>query len=168
MTTAQPESGTRRSVFGRAETSLSHAVYGLILSLATVGQLLAHESEPVESIAWLLGAGAVLLVARLFSELLARIASSREELHRADLVEIGAEDVAVVAGFLGAVAVVAAAAGIGIDHQSALIAIAALGLAALAGLTFYATVQRPMAIRAVVALGATVLGGALVTLEQVV
>ena len=60
---AQPvtESRRRRSIFRRGEDALAHTVYGLILTLATIGELIHHEASAEASIAWLIGAGAVLL-----------------------------------------------------------------------------------------------------------
>ena len=84
-------SGPEPPIVRRARTFLSHAVYGLILTLATVGELIRHGSDARESVAWVLGAGGVLLVAHLFSDVLAETAATQRDLSRADLlrVEIG-------------------------------------------------------------------------------
>ena len=72
----QQEFGSR-SVFDRSEIAIAHAVYGLILTLATLGELLHVDTSSRLSVAWLLGAGAVLLAAHLFSDLLAHVAATR-------------------------------------------------------------------------------------------
>ncbi|MEA2001593.1 MAG: hypothetical protein U9N84_06875 [Actinomycetota bacterium] len=57
-------SRSRRSrhlpVFRRNETPLAHAVYGLILTMATLGELINHEVGAGEAVLWLLGGGALL------------------------------------------------------------------------------------------------------------
>ena len=67
------------SVFKRGEVALAHTVYGLILTLATVGELINEEVTAGVAVAWLLGAGAVLLGAHLFSDMLAHVATTRDE-----------------------------------------------------------------------------------------
>jgi hypothetical protein len=43
------------------EPQLTHVVYGVLLTLATLGELLDHDAEIGLSLRWLLGGGAVAL-----------------------------------------------------------------------------------------------------------
>jgi hypothetical protein len=62
--TQHPDASDKRvSVFARGESALAHAVYGLILTMATLGELLDHDVSARTSVAWLLGSGVVLLAA---------------------------------------------------------------------------------------------------------
>ena len=92
------DSGSSPSAFGRAQTFLSHSVYGLILTLATVGELIRHGSGARESVAWILGAGAVLLIAHLFSDVLAETAATQRDLDWGEIVRVVREDIGVTAG----------------------------------------------------------------------
>lgn len=149
--TTAPRSGTRRG-----EHALAHSVYGLILMLATAGELIAHEESARTSVAWLLGAGAVLFAAHLFSDVLAHLASTREDPSWSSTLRISRSDVSVTFGFIAAAAVVATAGLTGLDTRTALWACVAVGLIAVAMLSFNAAAHHRMLTR--VALGSVAVG----------
>ncbi len=161
-------SGTERSVVRRAQTFLSHGVYGLLLTLATVGELIRHGSDARESVAWILGAGGVLLVAHLFSDVLAETAATQRDPSRAELLRVGREDIAVASGFLGAALIMAAAAIGDLDARNALVVCVVVGLLALAALSFYATARHRQLVRVTMALLSVALGAVIVVLENTV
>lgn len=136
---------TGRSVFRRGELPLAHAVYGLILTLATVGELIHREGSATASVSWLLGGSAVLLGAHVFSDLLAHIAAARDDPNWSEIVSIGHEDIAVVYGGIGAAMIMVVAAIFDLDSENALIASVGVGLVALAALCYYGlSHQRPL------------------------
>jgi hypothetical protein len=155
-----------RSVFNRSEIAVAHTVYGLILTLATLGELIHNDASSRASVAWLLGAGVVLLAAHLFSDLLAHIAATRDDPRLGEILSIGREDVTVVAGFIGAALLMAVAAVSDLDTGRALQTCVALGLTALAGLTVYATSHHRWWTRIVMGLLAVLLGAVIVVLEN--
>jgi hypothetical protein len=164
---AQPVTETRRrSVFRRGEDALAHTVYGLILTLATVGELIHHEESAEASIAWLLGAGAVLLAAHLFSDVLAHLASTLDDPDWSETLRIGREDVSVTIGFIGAALVMAVAALADLDPQGALYACVAVGLVAVAALSFYSTSNHRLLTRVLMSGAAAVLGAVIVLGEN--
>jgi hypothetical protein len=156
----------RRSVFGRGEDALAHTVYGLILTLATVGELIYHEESASASVAWLLGAGAVLLAAHLFSDVLAHLASTRDDPNWSETLRIGRADVSVAIGFVGAALVMAVAALADLDSQGALYACVAVGLVVVAALSFYATSNHRLLTRVLMGTAAAVLGAVIVLGEN--
>lgn len=159
------ESG-RRSVFRRGENALAHTVYGLILTLATVGELIHHEESAGASIAWLLGAGAVLLAAHLFSDVLAHLASTRDDPDWSATLRIEREDVSVTIGFVGAALIMALAAVADLDTQGALYACVAVGLLAVGAFSFYATANHRLLTRVLASGGAAALGAVIVLGEN--
>ena len=156
----------RRSLFRRGEDSLAHTVYGLILMLATVGELLHHGESAVASIAWLIGAGAVLLAAHLFSDVLAHVASTRDDPNWSELLRVGREDVSVTVGFIGAALIMAIAALAGLGARGALLVCVAAGLVAVAAVSFYATANHRPAARVLMSVAAAVLGAVIVVGES--
>ena len=159
----QPVTESRqRSVFRRGENALAHTVYGLILTLATVGELIHHEVSAQASMAWLIGAGVVLLAAHLFSDVLAHLASTREDPNWSETLRIGREDVSVTAGFIGAALIMAVAAIADLDAQGALYTCVAAGLVAVAALSFYATANHRPATRVLMSATAAVLGAVII------
>ncbi len=156
------------SVLERARTFLSHGVYGLILTLATVGELIRHDSEARESVAWLLGAGGVLLVAHLFSDVLAERAATQQDPGWAGFSRVVREDIGVVAGFIGAAVIMTLAAIGDLDAQTALVVCVVLGLLALAALSFYATALHRPIVRLTMAALSVVIGAIIVVLENAV
>jgi hypothetical protein len=164
---AQPVTESRRrSVFRRGEDSLAHTVYGLILTLATVGELIHHEESAGASVAWLLGAGAVLLAAHLFSDVLAHLASTLEDPDWSETLRIGRADVTVTIGFIAAALVMAVAALADLDSQGALYACVVVGLVAVAALSFYATSNHRVLTRVLMGSAAAVLGAVIVLGEN--
>lgn len=161
---AQPvtESRRRRSIFRRGEDALAHTVYGLILTLATIGELIHREASAEASIAWLIGAGAVLLAAHLFSDVLAHQASTRDDPDWSETLRIGREDVSVTIGFIGAALIMAVAALADLDAQGALYTCVAAGLVAVAALSFYATANHRPATRVLMSATAAVLGAVII------
>lgn len=156
----------RRSLFQRGEDVLAHAVYGLILTMATVGELIHHEVSSGVAVAWLLGAGAVLLGAHLFSDVLAHASASGEDPHWRDVLAIGGEDLAVTYGAVGAAVVMSIAALANLDAEAALISCVALGLIAVAALSYHALSNHRFVVRAVVAGVAVLVGAVIVVLEN--
>ena len=152
----------RRSVFRRGEIALAHTVYGLILTLATVGELIHHEESAGASVAWLLGAGAVLLAAHLFSDVLAHLASTLDD---ARLVR---DAPGRSPGRVGhhrlrrRRLVMAIAALAGLDAQAALYTCFVVGLVAVAALSFYATSNHRLVTRVLMSFAAVVLGAVIV------
>ena len=163
---AQPVTERRRSIFRRGEDALAHTVYGLILTLATVGELIHHEVSAQASMAWLIGAGVVLLAAHLFSDVLAHLASTREDPNWSETLRIGREDVSVTAGFIGAALIMAVAAIADLDAQGALYTCVAAGLVAVAALSFYATANHRPATRVLMSAVAAVLGAVIILGEN--
>lgn len=161
-------SGREPSVVRRAQTFLSHGVYGLLLTLATVGELIRHGSDARESVAWILGAGGVLLVAHLFSDVLAETAATQRDPSRAELLRVGREDIAVASGFLGAALIMAVAAIGGLDARTALVVCVVVGLLAVVALSFYATAHHRQLVRVTMALLSVALGVVIVVLENAV
>jgi len=156
----------RRSLFRRGEDALAHTVYGLILTLATLGELVHHEVTAGVAVAWLLGAGAVLLAAHLFSDVLAHVAATQQDPNWREVLTIGREDVAVTAGAVAAALIMAVAALADLDARAALIWCVGLGLVAVAALSYYATSQHRMVVRVVMAGLAALLGAVIVVLEN--
>ena len=154
------------SVFKRGEVTLAHTVYGLILTLATVGELLHEEVTAGVSVAWLVGAGAVLLGAHLFSDVLARVATTRDDPNWSEVLSIGREDVSVVSGAIGAALIMTVAALADLDSENALMACVVLGLVALAALCFYGLPQHRLVIRLVISGAGVAFGAAIVLLEN--
>lgn len=156
----------RRSIFRRGEHALAHTVYGLILMLATVGELLHHGESAVASVAWLIGAGAVLLAAHLFSDVLAHVASTRDDPNWSETLRIGREDVSVTIGFIGAALIMTVAALADLGARGALFVCVAAGLVAVAAVCFYATADHRPATRVVMSVSAAALGAAIVVGES--
>lgn len=165
---ARGEPGPRRSLFMRSELSLAHAVYGLILTLATLGELIHHEVSAGAAVLWLLGAGGVLLAAHLFSDLLAHVAATQDDPDWTQMVSLGREDVAVAAGSVAAAAVMAVAAIADLDAGRALTACVLLGLVSVAALTFHATDHHRLVIRIAMSATACGLSAVIVLLENTV
>jgi hypothetical protein len=72
------------------------------------------------SVAWLVGASAVLLAAHLFSDLLARLASTQDDPKWSEVTSIGHEDVSVAYGGLGAAVIMGVAAVARLNGERAL------------------------------------------------
>ena len=162
----QDRNGQNSSIFRRGEVPLAHTVYGLILTLATVGELLHHEESAASSVAWLLGASAVLLAAHLFSDLLARLASTQDDPNRSELFSIGHEDVSVVYGGLGAAVIMAVTAVADLDSENALYVVVVAGLVALAALCFYGLSHHSVLPRLAMTATAVAFGAVIVLLEN--
>jgi hypothetical protein len=156
----------RRSVFKRGEAALAHTVYGLILTLATLGELIHHEATAGVSVAWLLGAGATLLAAHLFSDVLAHVAATQQDPDWRQVLTIGREDVAVTAGAVGAALIMAVAALADLNAQTALRWCLGLGLVAVAAVSFHAMANHRTGLRVVMAGLAALLGAVIVLLEN--
>jgi uncharacterized membrane protein len=156
------------SIFRRGELPLAHTVYGLILTLATVGELIHHEVSAVPSVAWLLGASAVLLAAHLFSDVLARLASTQDDPNWSELISIGHEDVSVVYGGLGAAMIMAVAAVADLDSENALYVVVVAGLVALAALCLYGLSHHRPLPRLTMTVTAVAFGAVIVLLENTV
>lgn len=156
----------RRSLFLRGEDTLAHTVYGLILTLATLGELIHHEVSAGVSAAWLLGAGAVLLAAHLFSDVLAHVAATHEDPNLREVLSIGGADLSVTTGSVVAALVMIVAAVADLDSEASLTWCVALGLVALAVLTYYALSNHRVALRVLMAGVAVALGAVIVLLEN--
>ena len=156
------------SVFKRGEVILAHTVYGLILTLATVGELLHEDVEADVAVAWLLAAGAVLLGAHLFSDALAHVATTRDELDWSEILSIGREDVSVVSGAIGAALIMAVAALADLDSEGALVMCVVGGLVALAALCFYGLPQHRLVVRLSMSAVGVTFGAVIVLLENTV
>ena len=156
------------AVYRRGEVTVAHTVYGLILTLATVGELIHEEVDSGAAVGWLLGAGAVLLGAHLFSDVLGHVATTRDDPDWPEILSIGREDVSVVAGALGSALIMAVAALADLDSVSALTACLVLGLVAVAALCFYALPQHTALVRVGMSAAGVVLSGAIVLMENTV
>ena len=169
MTTAgrpEPVAPSPAPVYRRSEVALAHAVYGLILTLATLGELINYEVTAGVSVAWLLGAGAVLLLAHLFSDLLAHVAATEDDPDWSEIVSIGREDVAVTGGAVGAAVVMAVVWLADLDAERALVGCVGLGLLAVGTLSYLALPQHGRPLRLVMGAAAVLLGVVIVTLEN--
>lgn len=158
--------GRRRSLFGRGEDALAHAVYGLILTLATLGELIHHEVASGVAVAWLLGAGVVLLAAHLFSDVLAHVAASREDVDWRAILTVGREDLAVTVGAVASALLMTVAALADLDTRDSLVACVVLGLVAVAALSFSASSAHRLVVRLLLAGLAAALGAVIVVLEN--
>lgn len=156
------------SVFRRAESVLAHAVYGLILTIAMLGELLEHEVSAGHAVAWLLGSGAVLLATHMFSDVLAHVAASRDVPDWNEILRVGHHDVAVTYGAIAAVLVMVVAAVTDLDTEHALTVCVFAGLIALGVLTAYATAHHRRSIQISMTVTAVVLGAVIVLLENTV
>lgn len=158
----------QQSLFQRSEVTLAHAVYGLILTVATLGELIHHEVSAQAAVLWLLGAGAVLLAAHLFSDVLAHTAAAQNDPDWSEIISVGQEDLSVVAGSVGAALVMAIAAIADLDSQRSLLVCVVLGLVSVAALTYYATLHHRLPIRLAMSAVATALSIVIVALENTV
>lgn len=138
----------------------------MILTLATVGELIHHEVSAGASVGWLVGAGLVLLAAHLFSDVLAHLASTRVDPKWSETLRIGRAEVAVTVGFVGAALVMAFAAIADLDAEGALLFCFGSGLIAVAALSFYATANHRLVIRVLMSVAAAVLGAVIVLGEN--
>ena len=141
-------------------------MYGLILMLATVGELIHHGESAIACVAWLVGAGAVLLAAHLFSDVLAHVASTRNDPNWSETLRIGREDLSVTTGFIGAALIMAVAALADLDARRALFACVAAGLVAVVTVSFYATANHRPAARVLMSVAAAALGAVIVLGEN--
>jgi hypothetical protein len=165
--THEPEGPPVRqdSVFQRGESALAHAVYGLILTIATVGELLEQHVSAGRAVAWLLGAGAVLLAAHLFSDVLAHVAASRDAPVWNEILRVGQHDAAVTYGAIVAALAMTGAAVADLDTERALTGCVIAGLIALGVLTAYATAHHRRSTQIAMTVTAVVLGAVIVLLE---
>lgn len=154
------------STFKRGEVALAHTVYGLILTLATVGELIHEEVTAGVAVAFLLGAGAVLLGAHLFSDVLAHVATARDEPDWPEILSIGREDVSVVSGAVAAALIMTVAALADLDSEGALVACVLVGLVALAALCFYGLPQHRLSVRVVISAVGVAFAALIVLLEN--
>jgi hypothetical protein len=156
------------SVFERGESALAHAVYGLILTIATLGELVEHDVSAGHAVAWLLGSGAVLLAAHLFSDVLAHVAASRDDPVWNEILRVGHHDAAVTYGAIAAALAITAAGVADLDTERALTVCVIAGLIALGALTAYATAHHRRPIQIAMTVTAVVLGTVIVALENTV
>ncbi len=163
-----PPQQSRHSLFPRSESSLAHGVYGLIITIALLGELLHEDVENGEAALWLLGGGAVLLAAHVFSDAIGHVAASQEEPSWTEIFRIGREEIAVVSGAVGGAAVMIVAAAADLDNHRALVGCVVLGLATLAYLSQGAASHRGPLRRLIVAALAVGLGTVIVLLENIV
>jgi hypothetical protein len=155
-------------LFRRSEMVIDRLVYGLILTLATLGELIRQEVTAGLAVAWLLGAGAVLLAAHLFSGALAHVAKTQTDPDWSEMISVGRQDVSVIAGAVGAALIMAIAAAAELDAGDALVVCIALGLVAVAALSFHATLHHRLLTRVLMSSAAAGLGAVIVFLENVV
>ena len=168
LTMTQAEVVARSGAFRRAENQLAHTVYGLLLTVATLGELLNHGTEAVDAIGWLLGTGVVLLAAHLFSDGLAHLAAVRSDPDWSYVKSIGKEEASVTFGAFGAAIVMAVTAAFDLDSATSLVSCIGLGVAVVAWITVYATVGHRWWHRGLAALSSVVLSGLIVILENTV
>ena len=168
--TTDPEASPKKleSVFRRGESVLAHSVYGVILTMATLGELIHQEVSAGTAVAWLIGAGAVLLVAHLFSDLLAHVAATRDDADWSEIVHIGRHDLSVTAGAIGAALIMTIAALADLDSQSALVTCVVIGLIALGTLSLYATAGHRWWTQLAMSASAVGLGAVIVVMENTV
>jgi hypothetical protein len=155
-----------RSAFSRGEVGLAHTVYGLILIVATLGELVHYESTSKAAVVWLLGAGAVLVAAHLFSDVLAHVAATQNDPQWSELISIGREDMAVGVGAVGAATIMAVAALADLDSERALTVCVVLALVAIGAITIFATPQHRTSTRLLLSGAAVLLGSVIVLLEN--
>jgi hypothetical protein len=168
--TQEPEGSPIRhgSVFKRAESALAHAVYGLILTIATLGELLEQHVSAGHAAAWLLGSGAVLLAAHLFSDVLAHVAASRDAPVWNEILRVGRHDAAVTFGAIAAALAMAVASIADLDTERALTVCLITGFIALGILTAYATAHHQRSTQIAMSVTAVGLGAVIVLLENTV
>jgi hypothetical protein len=115
---------------------------------------------------WLLGAGAVVLAAHLFADVLAHAAATRGDPTWSEIITVGREDMAVVAGAVGAALVMGVAAVADLDSKRSLVTCVVLGLVSVAALAYFATVHHRRPIRFAMSAAATGLSVVIVALEN--
>ncbi len=163
----QTASGDPQSVFPRGESWLAHAVYGLLLTMATVGELLRHEIPAWSSTGWLLGAGAVLFASHMFSDVLAQVTARRTQPDWSGVLRVSRHDAGVTVGAFGAALIMALAAVANLDAQAALQVCLVVGFVALGTLPLYATAHHGWWTRVRLSVGAVGLGAVIVLLENI-
>lgn len=168
MTQDPDASAQRATLFRRGESALGHAVYGLILTIAELGELLKHDISARTSVAWLLGSGAVLLAAHMFSDVLARVTISRDTPDWNAILRVGKEDIAVIGGAVGAALFMTVAAIADLDADIALIVCLFAGLVALALLAAYATAHHRRSVQVAMSVASVSVGAFIVLLENAI
>ena len=147
---------------------VAHAVYGLILTMATLGELFDHEVPAGESALWLAAAAGVLLGAHWFSDTLAHVAATRSDPDWPEILRIGHHDIIVAAPGVAMAAVMVVAELAELDAEGFLLACMVAGLLALAMLCLYATAQHQAITRVVITVGAVAFAAVVVVLENTV
>lgn len=145
---------------------MAHVVYGLILTIAALGELVDQRIEAYDASVWLLAAAAVLLAAHVFSSGLGHLGAVGGDPAWTDLLRVGRHELSVTAGSVTAALVMAFAGLTGIDAERALVACSAGGLVALFAISLRATTGHRWVVRLTMGVVATVIGGVIVTLEN--
>ena len=162
--TATGESAT--GPFRRSEHSMSHIVYGLILAVATLGELIDHEVDALDGAAALYATGLVLLAAHLFSDVMARMIAREEDVRLASVLSIGKEDASVALGGLAMGTAMLVAHLAEADPSTAMSACFLGAMGWLAVQTFVALRQDRIALRFTMAVLAVALAAVIVALEN--
>ena len=144
---------------------MSHIVYGLILAVATLGELIRHEVDALEAAGGLYLVGVVLLAAHLFSDVLARLLA-QEEMHLRGVLQIGYADLAVALGgvIMGTTMLIAHL--VDADASNAMTACLVGALGWLGIQTFFALHRHRPVIRLLMSVVAVLLAGVTVALEN--
>ncbi len=163
ISTSPGPAGARH--FRRSEHALSHMVYGLILAVATLGELIRHEVDALEAAAGLYLVGIVLLAAHLFSDVFARLLAE-ERMHLRGVLQIGYNDLAVAAGgvIMGTTMLIAHL--VDADASGAMTACLIGALGWLGIQTFFALHRHRVAIRVLMSVVAVLLASVIVALEN--
>ena len=166
-TTPAPSRSSRLHQPVRGRTTLSHAIYGLILMVAELGELLEYRVEPSEAALWLLAGGLALLLVHVYSGTLGTAAMSQSPVSVRTVTEQFVEEGPVAVGFAAAAIVLLSTGAVGFDLAVSYGISIAAALIALGGLGALAVVHRPTLPRRLGAGAMTAaIGGLVVALES--
>ena len=99
------------------KTALSHAVYGLILMVAELGELYEHDVEMTEAALLLLGGGGALLIIHTYAGSLGNLTATSTPLSERFVAGQLREEAPVAVGFVAAVIVLATTSASGNDQS---------------------------------------------------
>jgi hypothetical protein len=157
---------TSAGPFRRSEHAMSHIVYGLILAVSTLGELIDHEVDARDGAAALYATGLVLLAAHLFSDVVARMIAGNDDVRLGSVIRIGTEDLSVALGGFAMGSAMLVADLVEADPSTAMTACFLGAMGWLAVQTFIALRRHSYALRLTMATLAVVLATVIVALEN--
>lgn len=151
----------------RGKTTLSHAVYGLILMVAALGELFEARIQVSDAALVLLAGGGALLLIHVYSSSLGMAAVSETRLSWRTVAEQFVSEAPVSLGFAAALIVLVMMTAVGIGLTAAYVITGSAALLALGLLGGLAVVRRPTFLRrAAVGVMTAGMGVAVIALER--